>query len=207
MIEIKEQTLDRIHELLAGVEDAERRVLKPALARGLTAGKTAAGKSVRETYRISAGDFRNQGRLTLNAVSESGNDIIGSLEFSGGSIPLMKFKVAPKVPKRGKAPSAAVLMANGMVKLSRQKNIFVAQMDSGHYGIFERIDGKYAEGRAGEENKQNKHTQAIRQLLSLSTAQMVGNPNVMQIMEARVQEVINQRIDHEIDRLLDEYGG
>ena len=44
MIEVSEQTIDRIHTILAGVEKADEKVLKPALARGLMAGKTAAGK-------------------------------------------------------------------------------------------------------------------------------------------------------------------
>ena len=39
MIEVSEQTIDRIHTILAGVEKADEKVLKPALARGLMAGK------------------------------------------------------------------------------------------------------------------------------------------------------------------------
>ena len=62
MIEVSEQTINRIHAILAGVENADKKVLKPALTRGLMAGKTAAGKAVRQTYHISAGD-------TLNLIS------------------------------------------------------------------------------------------------------------------------------------------
>ena len=63
MIEVSERTIDRIHTILAGVEKADEKVLKPALARGLMAGKTAAGKMVRQTYHISAGDFNSRGYM------------------------------------------------------------------------------------------------------------------------------------------------
>ena len=36
---------------------------------------------------------------------------------------------------------------------------------------------------------------------------MVGNDTVMETVEDRGNEVINQRIDHEIDRLLSKNGG
>ena len=102
MIEVSEQTIDRMHVLLAGIEDADKKVLKPALTRGLMAGKTAAKKAVRQTYHISASDFDNRGRLQYNAVSEEGDGVIGSLQFSGGVIPLMKFKVSPaQKPRQG----------------------------------------------------------------------------------------------------------
>ena len=74
MIEVSEQTIDRIHTILAGVEKADEKVLKPALARGLVAGKTAAGKMVRQTYHISAGDFNSRGYMRYNSVTKTGTE-------------------------------------------------------------------------------------------------------------------------------------
>lgn len=141
MIEVSEQTIDRIHTILAGVENADKKVLKPALTRGLMAGKTAAGKAVRQTYHISAGDFSSRGYMKYNSVSQGSDGIVGSIEYSGGVIPLIKFKVSPNTPKRKKTPSAAVLKASSLVKFGRQNNVFVQQMKSGHIGIFERKQG------------------------------------------------------------------
>ena len=204
MIEVSEQTIDRMHVLLAGIEDADKKVLKPALTRGLMAGKTAAKKAVRQTYHISASDFDNRGRLQYNAVSEEGDGVIGSLQFSGGVIPLMKFKVSPAQPKKNKTPSAAVLKASSLVAFESKKNVFVAQMKSGHIGIFERQSNKYSSSRGAG---RTKHTQTLRELLSPAAPQMVGNQEVMRTVEDRVNEVINQRIDHEIERLLNQNGG
>ena len=204
MIEVSEQTIDRMHVLLAGIEDVDKKVLKPALTRGLMVGKTAAKREVRQTYHISASDFDKRGRLQYNAVEEEGEEVIGSLQFSGGVIPLMKFKVTPKQPKRNKTPSAAVLKASSLVAFESKKNVFVAQMQSGHIGIFERQSNKHSSSRG---TGRTKHTQTLRELLSPAVPQMVGNQEVMNTIEDRVNEVINQRIDHEIERLLNENGG
>ena len=198
MIEVSEQTIDRIHAILAGVEKADEKVLKPALARGLVAGKTAAGKMVRQTYHISAGDFNSRGYMRYNSVTKNGDGIIGSIEYSGGVIPLMKFKVSPSTPKKRTTPSAAVLKASSLVKFNRQKNVFVAQMKSGHIGIMERQKGTVSPATGKEK---------LKELLSPAVPQMVGNEKVMQNVEERVNEVINQRIEHEIERLLSKNGG
>ena len=204
MIEVSEQTINRIHAILAGVENADKKVLKPALTRGLMAGKTAAGKAVRQTYHISAGDFNSRGYMKYNSVSQGGDGIVGSIEYCGGVRPLIRLRVAPDTPKRKKAPSAAVLKASSLVKFGRENNVFVQQMKSGHIGIFERKSGEYSASRG---SGQNKHTEKLKELLSPAVPQMVGNDEVMQTVEERVNEVINQRIDHEIERLLNKGGG
>ena len=196
MIEVSEQTINRIHAILEGVENADKKVLKPALTRGLMAGKTAAGKA--------AGDFNSRGYMKYNSVSQGGDGIVGSIEYSGGVIPLIRFKVSPNTPKRKKTPSAAVLKASSLVKFGRENNVFVQQMKSGHIGIFERKSGEYSASRG---SGQNKHTEKLKELLSPAVPQMVGNDEVMQTVEERVNEVINQRIDHEIERLLNKGGG
>ena len=203
-IEIEQATLDRIHAILAGVQDADKKVLKPALTRGLMAGETQAKREVRQTYHISAGDFSSRGRINLNNVSQTGEGIVGSIEYSGGVIPLIKFKVTPKTPAQRKTPSAAVLRANSLVPFVRRKDVFVAQMKSGHIGIFDRQEGKYSSKRG---TGRNKHTEALKELQSPAVPTMVGNEEVMQSVEDRVAEVINQRIDHEIERLLNRNGG
>lgn len=142
--------------------------------------------------------------MKYNSVSQSSDGIVGSIEYSGGVIPLIKFKVSPNTPKKKATPSAAVLKASSLTKFARQNNVFVQQMKSGHIGIFERKEGEYSASRG---SGQNKHTEKLKELLSPAVPQMVGNDTVMQTVEDRVNEVINQRIDHEIDRLLSKNGG
>lgn len=194
-VEISRETMDKIHGVLSKVQNADKKVLKPAMARGLMAGKTEAGRKARKTYRISVADFNSKGRLEYKNVSETGNGIIGSIKYSGRAIPLMKFKVSPPVPEKRKMPSAAVLKANSLVKFSRENNVFVAKMKSDHIGIMERQKGMISPATGKEK---------IKELLSPPVPQMVGNENVMQDVEERVQEVINKRMEHEMERLLNQ---
>ena len=43
--------------------------------------------------------------------------------------------------------------------------------------------------------------------MGLAMAQMVGNLNVMTELEKEAQRTVDERIVHEIDRLLNGYGG
>mgnify|MGYP003171504434 FL=1 len=65
-------------------------------------------------------------------------------------------------------------------------------MKSGHTGMFER-DGA---GRL-----------PITEFMGPSAAQMAANSVVVEQVEEKAQEVINKRIEHEITRILNGYGG
>ena len=72
------------------------------------------------------------------------------------------------------------------------EDAFIAQMNSGHIGIFER------EGSA---------RLPISQFMGLSGAQMVGNDEIIEKMTQSAQEKVNERVEHEINRILNGYGG
>lgn len=208
MIEISEETIGRIHAILGDVKDADKKVLKPALARGLQAGKTQANKGIKQTYNISAAVLNKYGKISYKSVSESGNEIVGSILFSGGVIPLYKFKVSPNKPTFGtKEVQVAVLKENSAVPF---ENAFVARFKKHDYvGIFERKGTYKMEGRDNKKKTtpNNEHTEKVKELFGPSVPKMVENAKVMQTVEDRVNEVINQRIDHEIERLLSKSGG
>jgi hypothetical protein len=69
---------------------------------------------------------------------------------------------------------------------------FIAKMKSGHTGVFER----------------EKTTRLpVTERMGLSVPQMAENSVVMEQVENKAQEVINKRVDHEISRILNGYGG
>lgn len=204
-VEVSEETTNRLHAILAGIENAEEKVLKPALARGLSAGKTAFSKQTRETYHVSPSVLSSYSKVGYKNVSVSGNGIIGSIEYSGGVIPLFKFNVAPKKPTYGKKAVKASVMRSGSQVVFN--NAFIAQMKSGHLGIFE---GKGTWRRSTRPTKTGGNTEnneKIKELFGPSVPRMAENAVVLQSVEDRVNEVINQRIDHEIERLLSGNGG
>lgn len=219
MIEVSEQTLDRMHTLLAGIQDVDKKVLKPALARGLSAGKTQAKKAVTENYYLKPKEFARYSRIEYKNVDINGSEIIGSIKFSGGVIPLIRFMVTPKENTHGKKSISAAIKKNGGYMTSNLA--FVEQMKSGHIGVFDRGKKEDEEwgiaarskplkiNRGGNEGKvtKTKHNQKIRQRYGPSVPKMLEDEKVMQSIEDRVNEIINKRIDHEIGRLLDQNGG
>jgi len=84
---------------------------------------------------------------------------------------------------------AAVLAGNGRTPF---QDAFIARMQSGHTGMFERDGSKRL---------------PISEFMGPSTAQMAGNSIVLADVEEKAQEVINKRVEHEITRILNGYGG
>lgn len=204
-VEVSEETTNRLHAILAGIEKAEEKVLKPALARGLSAGKTAFSKQTRETYHVSSSVLSSYSKVGYKSVSVSGSGIIGSIEYSGGVIPLYKFNVAPKKPTYGKkAVKASVMRSGGQVVFD---NAFIAQMGNGHIGIFEKKGTWRRSTRPTEAGTNTENNEKIKELFGPSVPKMAENAVVLQSVEDRVNEVVNQRIDHEIERLLSGNGG
>lgn len=196
MIEVSEETTERLSIILAGIEDADQKVLKPALDRGLTAGKTAFNKQIKEVYNITTTAINEHSKVGYNKVVMEEDELIGSIKFAGTVIPLYKFKVSPKTPTYGKK-KVSVSVKKGSTGESRRA--FIAQMQSGHLGVFNRIDD-YSKKQRNQRNK-TKHNQMIEERLGPSIPRMAENAVVLQTVEDRVNEVINKRIQHELERL------
>jgi len=190
MIEVSEQTMDRMHALLAGMQDADKKVLKPAMARALMAGKTAAKRQAVSVYHIKPGEFNKRSYIKYKGIKHHAEgEMIGEIEFAGSPIPLAKYRMTPETPIKGETPAAAVLKANSPVPFDRKGDVQILQMESGHIGIYKGENGK------------------LKELYAPSTPKMVENEEVRLEVEERVNEVLNNRIEHEIKRLLDQGGG
>lgn len=189
MIEVSEQAIDRIHTILAGLQDADKKVLKPAMARALMAGKAESKRQAVSVYHIKPGEFNKNAYIKYRGIKHHGEgEMIGEIEFAGSPVPLIKYKVTPQAPAKGKTAAAAVLKKNAPVPFDRDNDVHVLQMQSGHIGIFKGENGK------------------LKELYAPSTPKMIENEEVRTKIEERVSEVLNQRIEHEIERLLDRSG-
>lgn len=186
MIEITAEAVERVETLLAGVPNGAERALSNAMNRGLSRIKTGAKRRVKEVYTVQSSAFSEATRERVNKTS-AGN-LAGYVSFSGFKIPLYKFKVTPTAPGVNRQVTAAVMKGGG----TPFQEAFIAQMKSGHIGVYER---------------ETKRRFPIEEKMGLAAAQMVANTKVMTGLEAETQELINQRIEHEIDRLLNSYGG
>ena len=190
MIEVSEQTIDRMHTLLAGIQNADKTVFKNAMARALIAGKAESKRQAVSVYHIKPGEFNKNAYIKYKGIKHRADgEMIGEIEFAGSPIPLMKFKVTPTTPRKGKTAAAAVLKKNAPIPFDRKNDVNVLQMESGHIGIFKGEGGK------------------LKELYAPSTPKMIENKEVMEKITERVNEVLNERVEHEIERLLSKNGG
>lgn len=186
MIEITSEAIERAEILLAGVPKGAERAFSNAINRALSYGKTQAFREVRKVYEVKQGTL-NSATVTRTQNASTGT-LAGYISFSGVKLPLYQFNVSPKGKQKSQHVKAGLLKGSWTVF----QDAFIAQMDSGHIGIFERSGTRRL---------------PIKQFMGLSGAQMVGNNEVIEKMTQSAQDKVNERVEHEINRILNGYGG
>ena len=181
MIEISAEALERAEKILANVPKGAERAAANALNRGLSRVKSGAMRRVKSVDAVQPAALSAATNTRLSKAS-SGN-LCGYISFSGAKIPLYKFNVSPKAPGTGQLVKAGVMKGGGAVFNSA----FIAQMQSGHTGIFER---------------ESKPRFPVDEIMGLAAAQMVGNEKIIEPLEEEAQQLVNERLEHEIQRLL-----
>lgn len=186
MIEITSETIERTQTLLAGIPKGAERAFSSAINRGLSYTKTQAFKQVKKVYEVKQKAL-NEATKTSVQTASVGN-LVGHISFSGVKIPLYKFQVTPKVPEKGKKVRAGVMKGNR----TEFEHAFIAKMKNEHIGIFERVTSKRF---------------PIEEKMGLSAKQMIENEVIMDQLTQEAQEKVDERLKHEIDRILNGYGG
>lgn len=203
MIEITAETMERAQKVLAGIPKGAERAFSNAINRALAHTKSQAFKEVRQVYAVQQKDLDSATATRVQKAS-TGNTV-GYVLFSGVKIPLYKFNVSPSEPKKSKNIKAGLRKGSW----TAFDHAFIAQMDSGHIGIFERTGEQGIESRLAKtkDGKGTKHTETISQIMGLSGAQMIQNGEVEDHLSQEAQEKFEQRVEHEINRILNGYGG
>lgn len=186
MIEITSEAMERAQTLLAGIPKGAERAISNAMNRGLSHTKTQAFKKVREVYAVKQSELA--GATTTRVQKTSTGSLAGFISFSGVKIPLYKFSVTPKEPGTKKRVKAGVMKGGGKIF----EDAFIARMSNGHTGIFERVTSRRL---------------PIEEKMGLSAAQMIQNEDIMGKLEQEAQEKVEERVAHEINRILNGYGG
>jgi len=186
-IEVKEVgsvDLERINKILAGVEGGAYKAAYWALQRAGAKAKTEAGRFVAEEYVISKGGFMKNVSTSIDIKGGGGSVTALNITFRGSVIPLIEFNVKYS---RGGTLSAQVKRGGG----GTIQRAFAARV-YGPMRVFERV---------------GKKRLPVEQKFGPSTAQMMANDKIVDAMTEVIKETFDERIEHEIWRLLSGIGG
>lgn len=186
MIEITNEQIERVNLLLGDIKGAPNRALFNVINRALGTVRSQSGKVIRETYNIKQADITANQNMKMKRATAG--DLVGSIEFAGTVIPLKRFEVSPSAPAQ-RTVSVSVLRTEGEKRL---ESAYVADLGKYGVGVFERL---------------TRRRDSSQQLYGPSTAHMMGNENVLDKVEQAAQETIDKRVEQEITRILNGYGG
>ena len=177
-------SLSRAEKLLAGISGGFSKALSAALKRTATSTESFAARAVRSEYVVKASDFK-EFTTSKRHITISPGACEASIEFKGYHIPLVRFSTT--VVKGGKI-STKVKRESARQVLD---NAFAARLGN-DFGIYERIGTKRF---------------PIRQLWGPATTQMMySNEHVTDSIDEHAREVFENRMEHEINRILAGFG-
>lgn len=186
MVEITAEQIQRVELILQNVPKGAERALANAINRGISKAETVSVREIRSTYTVDSPTAHG----SIQQKKASVGNIVGSIIYAGSPIPLIKYDVSPtgKTGHRQRV-AARVLKSSGRTSL---KYAFNRSFNSGALRTAERI------GRS---------RLPIKVLYGPSLAQMAENEQVLPKAEEEAQKVVDERIEHEIWRLISGYGG
>lgn len=197
------EALERADKVLSSVPDGVKKAINSAMPRAVTELRKKSSERIRERYAISDKNIRSE--ETVKVSYQTGNGVIASVRFSGRKIPLYRFDGSrPKSPIYDKNDLVRGYTSKGWRMLPKGRpayghvligtspalfeHAFTATMSNGHTGIFSR-DGT-----------------GIEEIMGASVAQMVGNDEVAEKLVKDASDKFEERIEHEITRILNGWG-
>lgn len=180
MITLTASQIDMLQRMMREIPQEVPRVTARAINRSAEAAKTQASRSVRETYTIKNKDISS----TIKIKKASAADLNADIRSEGPVEALTKFKVNHSRPQTKRKRPVTVSVKKGSNK--QIKGSFVAGMNNGHTNVFTRV---------------SKKRFPIRGHYGPSVPQMIGNDAVIESVENRTSEVLENRLVHEFGRI------
>lgn len=198
MIEIDNKKLENAMKFLQGIENGVERAATAAINHSLGKAKTKLKRKITETYYIKNSDIEK----TLSIKKANFSTLAGTISSRSKrtSLPKMKLK------KSGKNMFVGIKKAEGIQLLSGKSELygkpFTAKMKNGHIGVFQRkTSRRIGVGSQKSEEQENP----IQELYTISIPQMAGNQGVQKYIEEEAGKLVNERFEHEVDRILKGY--
>ncbi|GEB35304.1 hypothetical protein BPA01_48840 [Brevibacillus parabrevis] len=169
--------------------------MSSALNRTIHGVGTEATRKTKERFFVKTADVKGTLR-TRNAAPEN---LEATMTSTSKNLPLMRFKTNPgKVPKRRPAATKSAVRRVGLAPV---RGAFIAQMRSGHVGVFKRMRS-WRHKKVTRNGKTYWSGLPIRELYGPSVPGMVGSRKVVEHVEQEAKRRMETRLDHEMNRLL-----
>lgn len=182
-VEIKTPDIRAVESALGKYSKSAPKVITRVVNRTLANIKKNLSTHARARYIVKNKDIKE----TLQEKKASKTTLNGFIKSTGIRLKLIKFKVRPSKPKPKKPPKAYKASVLKSHMPSPVKGGFVAQMKSGHIGLFKRND----KGRL-----------PITEKVGPSVPQMIGNKIVWKKIEKEANKTIEKRLSAEIKQML-----
>lgn len=184
IVDVGGTSVERARLLLTGIQDGVKKAVGSALARTMTSSEAYAARAVRAEYVVSASTFKAY--TNASHKDKKIRDNVVTITYSGHHIPIIEldrsFTKDGHVSVRVKRNSAREVLDHA----------FTATI-GGKTGIYER---------------ETEARTPLRQIYGPSTPQMMSaNEEVSAAIGEQMRETFDKRMEHEITRLLNGWGG
>lgn len=180
-ISLGDDRIQRARQMLVGFENQLGKVMARAVNRATENARSNVVREVRDHYNVKAGDIRKSMKISRAKAGRP----VAVLSSTGSALPTMAFQVRPGTVNGKRRTPIRVSIKKGESTLMERS--FIARVN-GRIGVYERI---------------GKKRMPIRQLYGPSIPQMVGNERIVESVAESAREMLDSRLDHEINRILD----
>ena len=206
------QAIERIRRENSHISgDLLNKAISRALNRTASMGKTEANKNIRKTYNISAARINNE----LKTRNSNARNLEAAILASGKPLSFNNFQAKQVGPsgttyfdRKGvassrlnrKSRSNAIKGVSATIKKGTTINLPTAFIQASNGGITVFARGQYKGKSEGFEF--GKDRLPIGKMSTLSIPMMFINDSVMQPTSRKTEDILSDRIDHEINWLL-----
>lgn len=185
-MEAAQAQIDKASRYLAGIPEGTERAVLNAMRRAMESARTAGTYKIFEVYDLFAtyGDVRRSFCMTKRP---SRKDLTAQLTSRGMNLPMYKFLYKPTRDTTGKR--------RRLVRVSVKRDGGLKPLGQGFVhqgGVYQRV---------------GKTSYPINPVYGVSIPQMLGNKEVVNVVESTMVKVTEERLDHEIYRLLNGFEG
>lgn len=183
-VDVNDAFVESVANRLGTFHKQAPNAISRALNRAATNVNSNIKKEVRKEYNIKARDINN----TLKKTRATKSDLRAAVISTGSPLGLDKFKVSPKTVNPKRKTPIKIGVKKGSLK--RVMGAFIADINGPK--VFRRV---------------TKKRLPIERLFGPSVPQMLGNENVVNVIEQEGQKTFHKRLDHEIERILEKGRG